>query len=283
MPLAPNLSAVWTAFFMARRKAMRRSSWVAMFSATSCASVSAFRTSTTFRKTSLSVRAWRSFLMVSMPAPALADDDARTSGVDVDLHLVGGPLDLDLGDAGLAELLLHELTDLDVLVQPLGVVLLLVPGGLPGPDDPETEPDRMDFLPHVVLLARALTRAPRCRAPRRRGSFLSMRVARPMARGMKRRVFGAVVHGERLHEQRVHVDAAALVLGVGHGRPEQLGQVRRGGLRRELEHRQGGARPACRARGRRPAGPCAAVTRSWRRERGPASAARLGATRRPCG
>ena len=49
MPLAPNFCAVWTAFFMARRKAMRRSSWVAMFSATSCASTSAFRTSTTFR------------------------------------------------------------------------------------------------------------------------------------------------------------------------------------------------------------------------------------------
>ena len=45
MPLAPNFIAVCTAFFIARRKAMRRSSWVAMFSATSCALVSALRTS----------------------------------------------------------------------------------------------------------------------------------------------------------------------------------------------------------------------------------------------
>ena len=45
MPLAPNFIAVCTDFFMARRKATRRSSWVATFSATSCALVSALRTS----------------------------------------------------------------------------------------------------------------------------------------------------------------------------------------------------------------------------------------------
>ena len=71
MPLAPNFIAVWMAFFIARRNAMRRSSWVAMFSATSCASVSALRTSTMFRKTSFSVNFWRSFFTVSMPAPRL--------------------------------------------------------------------------------------------------------------------------------------------------------------------------------------------------------------------
>ena len=127
MPLAPNFIAVCIAFFMARRKATRRSSCVAMFSATSCALVSALRTSWMLRKTSFSVSAWTSFLSVLDAGAALADDDARTRGVDVDLRLVRGALDLDAGDAGVVELLLDELLELDVLMQPLGVVLLLVP------------------------------------------------------------------------------------------------------------------------------------------------------------
>jgi hypothetical protein len=74
--------------------------------------------------------------MVSMPAPRFP---------------IRRALDLDAGDAGLAELLLHELTELDVLVEPLRVILLLVPLGLPGANDAEAEPDRMDFLTHVRL------------------------------------------------------------------------------------------------------------------------------------
>ena len=99
MPLAPNFIAVCTAFFMARRKATRRSSWVAMFSATSCALVSALRISWMLRKTSFSVSAWTSFLSCLDARAALADDDARTRGVDVDLRLVRRALDLDAGDA----------------------------------------------------------------------------------------------------------------------------------------------------------------------------------------
>src|SRR5216684_659897 len=82
---------------------------------------------------------------------ALADHDARPRGVHVDLHLVGGALDLDLADAGLAQLLLHVLAQLDVLVQPLGVVLLLVPLGVPGADDAQAEADRIDLLTHCAL------------------------------------------------------------------------------------------------------------------------------------
>ena len=60
-----------TARFMARRKATRRSSWPAMFSATSLDSISGLRISRMFRCTSLPVifcRSWRSF---SMSAPFL--------------------------------------------------------------------------------------------------------------------------------------------------------------------------------------------------------------------
>src|SRR3989449_960473 len=71
IPLAPNFCAVWMAFFIARLKAMRRSSCVVMFSAASCASVSALRTSTMLRKTSFCVNCCSSFLMLSMPTPRL--------------------------------------------------------------------------------------------------------------------------------------------------------------------------------------------------------------------
>src|SRR5256885_3670704 len=83
---------------------------------------------------------------------ALADDDSRPRGVHVDLHFARRALDLDLADAGLAEFLLHVLAELDVLVQPLGVVLLLVPLGVPGADDAEAEADRIDLLTHSLLL-----------------------------------------------------------------------------------------------------------------------------------
>src|SRR5512133_24797 len=87
------------------------------------------------------------------PRAALPDDDPGPGGVDVDLDLVGRALDLDTGDARLRELLLDELTKLDVLVEPLRVVLLFVPLRVPGTDDPEAEPDRVNFLSHVRLLA----------------------------------------------------------------------------------------------------------------------------------
>ena len=96
MPLAPNFIAVCIAFFMARRKAMRRSSWVAMFSATSCALVSALRTSLDVEE-DLVLGERLDVLLERLDAgAALADDDARPRGVDVDLHLVGGALDLDV-------------------------------------------------------------------------------------------------------------------------------------------------------------------------------------------
>jgi hypothetical protein len=55
MPSAPRRSADCTARFMARRKAMRRSSWSATPWATSLESISGLRISTMFSDTSLEV------------------------------------------------------------------------------------------------------------------------------------------------------------------------------------------------------------------------------------
>ena len=125
---------------------MRRSSWVAMFSATSCASVSALRTSTMLRKTSFLVNFWRSFFTVSMPAPRLPMTMPGRAVWTLTFTLLAARSISTLRDAGVVERLLHELADADVLVQPLGVVLVLEPLGVPGLDDAEAEPDRMDFL-----------------------------------------------------------------------------------------------------------------------------------------
>src|SRR6266545_7530401 len=124
------------------------------------------------------------------PGAALADHDPGARGVDVDLDLVRGTLDLDPGDAGLAELLLHELAQVNVLVQPLRVVLLFVPLRVPGADDPEPKPDRMDFLSHERSL---LSSGCRYAVPSSTYTwlvFFSTRYARPIARAMKRRIFG---------------------------------------------------------------------------------------------
>src|SRR5262249_42631746 len=52
----------------------------------------------------------------------LANHDARARGVDVDLRLVGGALDVDLGDARVVQALLQEVADLDVLVEQVRVL-----------------------------------------------------------------------------------------------------------------------------------------------------------------
>src|SRR5687768_7590542 len=89
------------------------------------------------------------FLLERLDArAALADHDAGTRGVDVDLRLVRGALDLDVADAGVVQLLLDEVLELQVFMQPLGVVLLFVPTRRPGLDDAEAEASRMCFLTH---------------------------------------------------------------------------------------------------------------------------------------
>jgi hypothetical protein len=69
MPSAPSAMAISTAFFMARRKVMRRSSCRATFSATSWASISGFLTSWMSRSISLPVSfiSWALMFSTSWP------------------------------------------------------------------------------------------------------------------------------------------------------------------------------------------------------------------------
>jgi len=70
-PLAPSFIEESTVFFMARRKATRRSSCIATFSAVSCPSVSGRRISMMLIDTSFGVSFWISFFRFSISAPFL--------------------------------------------------------------------------------------------------------------------------------------------------------------------------------------------------------------------
>lgn len=86
-------------------------------------------------------------------ASLAADDDAGARGQDVDLQLVGGPLDLDRRNARVTESLLQLFAELEVLVQELGVLLRRVPPGTPCFVEADAETVRVDFLSHDYLLA----------------------------------------------------------------------------------------------------------------------------------
>ena len=89
MPWAPSRIADCTARFMARRKATRRSSCWAMFSAISVASISGLRILDDVEVTRplvIFARSLRSFDVGAL----LADDHARAGGVDRDAALLGG-------------------------------------------------------------------------------------------------------------------------------------------------------------------------------------------------
>src|SRR5262245_54996825 len=79
------------------------------------------------------------------------DDEAGARGVDVDLQLVGGALDLDLRDARVREALLEAVAQLEILVQQLRVVLVGEPARAPGLVEPEPKAVRMDFLTHYAF------------------------------------------------------------------------------------------------------------------------------------
>src|SRR5262245_29345320 len=84
---------------------------------------------------------------------ALPDQDPGPRRVDVHDDLVARPLDHDLRDAGVEELLLDVVAEPDVLVEPLGVVPLGEPVGLPPVEGADPEAVRMNLLSHGATIA----------------------------------------------------------------------------------------------------------------------------------
>src|SRR5690606_16960690 len=102
---------------------------------------------------------------------------------DDHLCLVRRALDLNARDSRVRVLVLYELPDRKVFMQPLGVLLVLVPLAGPSLDDAEPEPVRMCLLTHdSYASSRSLRTTVMWLMP------LTIRVARPMARGRQRRM-----------------------------------------------------------------------------------------------
>src|SRR5262249_30722457 len=111
----------------------------------------------------------------------LADHDARARGIDRDAALLVRPLDQDLRDTSLLELLLEVFPDLHVLMKQLAVFAMIgVPTRIPGAMDPKAQADRIDFLTHQAASSISRTMivsSLKC---------FSMRPTRPRARGVQR-------------------------------------------------------------------------------------------------
>ena len=82
---------------------------------------------------------------------AFADHDSRSRRVDVHDDLVPAPVDDDLGDSRVEQLLLDEVPDLDVLVELLPIPALREPVGLPPVEGAEPESVGMYLLSHERL------------------------------------------------------------------------------------------------------------------------------------
>ena len=85
-----------------------------------------------------------------------ADDQAGPGGLDDDLQLLAGPLDVDVADRGVrgltVEAVIAELADLLVLNEQLGVERLgRVPAALVGLGDADSEAEWMNFLSHELV------------------------------------------------------------------------------------------------------------------------------------
>src|SRR5262245_47571579 len=82
----------------------------------------------------------------------LADHNARTRGMNRDAALFVRPFDHDARYAGLFQLVLQVIADLDVLLQELAILLFArVPARIPGAIDAEPKPDRIDLLTHQAF------------------------------------------------------------------------------------------------------------------------------------
>ena len=130
---------------------------------------------------------------------ATADDDAGPGRVDVHDDALGAPLDVDARDPRAVERLLDHPADLDVLLDEVGVSLTGL-GRVGEPlravvrGDSESEPGRVDLLPHYrVLLFFALFFTAATSSPTMTVMWLvrlRMRFARPCARGWMRFIVG---------------------------------------------------------------------------------------------
>src|SRR5205823_1557790 len=90
----------------------------------------------------------------------LADHDPGARRVDVDRDPLLVLADQDVGQAGMRELPVDVLTNLDVLDQVAGELLLpRVPVGLPVVDDADAHPAGMDFLTHYAVASFFFARA----------------------------------------------------------------------------------------------------------------------------
>src|SRR5690606_17881373 len=79
----------------------------------------------------------------------LADDDARTGGIDRHAAQLRGPLDHHLGDRRLRQRPDDELADLEVFLKQLAVVAAFgEPAAVPGPVDLETQADGVCLVTH---------------------------------------------------------------------------------------------------------------------------------------
>src|SRR5262245_14186584 len=163
----------------------------------------------------------------------LADHDARPRRIDVDLRLVGGALDLHLGDAGVVQPFLEELAQLEVLVQQIAIIAAREPLRVAAFDDAEAEAPRMYFLSHRDLLSSALVD----HHDDMRGALAQLGGAPVRARQepFRRRPF---VDADAFDVELVDIDALR-VLSIGDRRLERLREHRRRLLREVLQHADG--------------------------------------------
>src|SRR5579883_3620 len=125
----------------------------------------------------------------------LADDDAGPGRMQGDPRLLRGAFDKDSGDRRLAEPVVKEPAQFQVVVQQVPVFLAREPARIPGPVDAEPQPDRIDFLAHQALSSgRSRTMTVRCEKcfsiraerPRPRVWNRFMTKARPTVASLKR-------------------------------------------------------------------------------------------------
>ena len=91
--------------------------------------------------------------------PLFPDDDPGAGRVDIDLGLVGSPLNLDPGYSCVVKFLLQKFPDLQILMEQFRIVLFREPLRSPRLDAAQPQPDRVNLLPQP-LTSSSLTARP---------------------------------------------------------------------------------------------------------------------------